>query len=167
MIKICDNCNKEYKTNKKEQKCCSRDCRNEFNKKNGKVSKSEKRRLEWEQMEHSKICPICNSEFELSQQFRFKKYCSKSCRQKAERVIGCKRDTDLKYKDEIRFDGNREKALQRDNYECQMCNNKSNLIVHHIDCSGQSDNVNNELDNLTTLCRKCHINLHKILNKKK
>ena len=38
-------------------------------------------------------------------------------------------------------------------------------VVHHIDCSGQTDEPNNDVDNLTTLCRRCHINLHKLIDK--
>lgn len=162
MIKICEECGKEFE-GKSFSKYCDPICRDNKNKRTKNVSKSKKRAIAWEQMEHKKICPICNSEFEITQQHRGKKYCSDKCRRKAERVFGTKTDVDLKYKDEIRFSGNREKALQRDKYECQMCNNKTQLVVHHKDCSGQSDNPNNELDNLITLCRKCHINLHKIL----
>ena len=49
----------------------------------------------------------------------------------------------------------------RDNYTCQICKinqNKLNykLHVHHID----SDKLNNNLSNLISLCRSCHIKTH-------
>ena len=56
-------------------------------------------------------------------------------------------------------------VLERDEYTCTMCGAKKDLVVHHIDCSGQTDEPNNDVDNLTTLCRRCHINLHKLIDK--
>ena len=68
-----------------------------------------------------------------------------------------------KAKDNYFFDGNREKALQRDNYTCQHCQTSENLQVHHIDGKGTTtprDQRNNALDNLITLCRSCHTKEH-------
>ncbi len=45
--------------------------------------------------------------------------------------------------------------LERDNYTCQCPNCKNNfnyLIIHHIDY----DKKNNNLENLITLCNRCH-----------
>lgn len=36
--------------------------------------------------------------------------------------------------------------------ECEVCKTESNLCVHHID----GDHNNNDLDNLTWVCYKCH-----------
>lgn len=55
-------------------------------------------------------------------------------------------------------------ALDRDNHTCQLCGRTKNLVVHHIDCSGNLDNykpANNNLSNLQTLCKKCHPVKHK------
>lgn len=63
----------------------------------------------------------------------------------------------------------KEEIRKRDNYICQDCGisgkehtKKFNekLSVHHID----EDGTNNALDNMTTLCRACHIKLHKTKN---
>ena len=73
----------------------------------------------------------------------------------------------------IRFGGNRYLALERDNYQCQHCGmsreqhfilfNKS-LTVDHIDKNGiNSKEKNNDLDNLMTLCFRCHARKDKIL----
>lgn len=60
------------------------------------------------------------------------------------------------------FGGNREEALQRDDYKCTICGNiGKRLAVHHIDESGKSENPNNELGNLQTLCQVCHTRLHR------
>lgn len=52
-------------------------------------------------------------------------------------------------------------AIIRDNYKCRDCGNGHlKLIVHHIDESRTSGNLNNNLDNLVTLCRTCHSKRH-------
>ena len=58
--------------------------------------------------------------------------------------------------------------LHRDDYICQHCKNKNknvHLEVHHI--VFRSDNGSDEPDNLITLCKKCHDDLHKGLIKLK
>ena len=164
MLKICEVCGKEYE-GKSFSKYCSPKCKKKKNNATAQKKRSEKRKQEWEQLEHIKQCPVCGKEFELKQTHRTQKYCCAECRRKAERLYGHKRETDLVYKDKIRFDGNRSKALERDEYTCTMCGAKKDLVVHHIDCSGQTDEPNNDVDNLTTLCRRCHINLHKLIDK--
>lgn len=55
------------------------------------------------------------------------------------------------------------KCLERDGLKCQRCGTTVGLDVHHIDGKSLSlagDNTNNELDNLQTLCHKCHLKLH-------
>jgi len=60
----------------------------------------------------------------------------------------------------------KEKIRKRDNYICQECNltQKQSLIkyneilsVHHID----GNDTNNNSNNMITLCRGCHIKIHK------
>ena len=54
-------------------------------------------------------------------------------------------------------------ALKRDNYLCQDCKVENlDLIVHHVDESRKNGwrSMNNNLDNLITLCRKCHAVRH-------
>src|SRR5258708_34981357 len=50
----------------------------------------------------------------------------------------------------------RDQAVKRDNFTCQICGSKKNLIVHHYD----GDRLNNILSNLVTLCRECHPTVH-------
>ncbi len=71
-----------------------------------------------------------------------------------------------KSRDRVLFGGNRIKALERDNYECQNCSmtQEQNIVlfgrsitVHHIDGNGRGcENPNNDMDNLITLCFRCH-----------
>lgn len=70
-----------------------------------------------------------------------------------------------KFRRESRHFGlNRELALSRDGHRCQVCGcaDLKKLTVHHKDENGRpSDAPNNTLDNLQTLCRACHINVHR------
>lgn len=61
----------------------------------------------------------------------------------------------------------RKKALKRDNYECSHCGiserehkrkHAQGLHVHHIIM--RSNGGSNYVDNLLTLCRDCHIEVH-------
>ena len=57
------------------------------------------------------------------------------------------------------FTNSKNACLNRDNYKCRCCGlKKGTLEVHHIiyKSKGGSD----DLDNLITLCRKCHKDLH-------
>lgn len=68
-------------------------------------------------------------------------------------------------RDKNNFGGNRENALIRDNYTCQSCGKTKEdgkkIIVHHIDGNGWAkDNMNNELENMITLCVQCHMDIH-------
>lgn len=48
-------------------------------------------------------------------------------------------------------------VLQRDNYTCQRCKKQPKISdVHHIIPLGESDGGTNDLDNLISLCPKCH-----------
>lgn len=48
-------------------------------------------------------------------------------------------------------------VLNRDSHICQKCGSDEKVIVHHID----SNDDNNEIANLITLCNKCHLDLHR------
>ena len=71
-----------------------------------------------------------------------------------------------KASDNYYFGGNRDAALERDNYTCQHCGSKGDLQVHHIDGNGTTtlkEHRNNVLENLQTLCRGCHTRVHSLL----
>jgi len=58
--------------------------------------------------------------------------------------------------------GNYLKALRRDNYRCTACSRTKYLVVHHRDANRKNDDLNN----LITLCQKCHNIVHNPLNRK-
>lgn len=60
------------------------------------------------------------------------------------------------------FDGMREIILERDKHKCTVCNSTDKLVVHHKDFNGRgNENPNNSEDNLVTLCKRCHIAIHR------
>ena len=46
---------------------------------------------------------------------------------------------------------------------CTKCGSKNDVCIHHIDLNP----LNNEIDNLQALCRRCHTDLHKIIRIKR
>lgn len=56
----------------------------------------------------------------------------------------------------------RAEAFKRDGYKCRKCGSTENMIIHHIDNSRKNgkEKINNNLDNLITLCRICHAKIH-------
>ena len=65
-------------------------------------------------------------------------------------------------------DRNREIVRIRDNHTCQICGKVwkegyRRFDVHHLDCdytkSRKADNLDNEWDNMITVCHMCHLRL--------
>jgi len=75
------------------------------------------------------------------------------------------------------FGGMRDEVLERDNWSCVDCgmNNEQHIIIfgrrlniHHKDGNGQSSKKpNNNINNLETLCVRCHGKKHGNKNTKK
>lgn len=75
------------------------------------------------------------------------------------------------------FGGNRNAVIERDEGLCQSCGKVAN-IIHHIDNTGIGgkfktgvsgrlrDDINNSLDNLIVLCKRCHADIHRLGNRK-
>lgn len=64
-------------------------------------------------------------------------------------------------REERYFASRRGEVLARDGYQCAVCGSTVNLVVHHRDGKGRGHATpNNELDNLVTVCRKCHPTKH-------
>jgi 5-methylcytosine-specific restriction endonuclease McrA len=51
-------------------------------------------------------------------------------------------------------------ALKRDGFKCVSCGERSCLDVHHV--LAVKDGGQDEPNNLVTLCKSCHILMHKI-----
>jgi len=160
--RICPVCNSEFVPESSTQKYCSANCyRIVKNNKRNKFSREELNRNE------IKKCLVCGESFETNNRTMTKKYCSDDCRRKAERIFGSKNQTDLEYHNQRKFSGKKYDILKRDEYKCQMCGSERQLIIHHLDETGNLDNPNNADDNLITLCRSCHAKLHGLNNRVK
>ena len=55
----------------------------------------------------------------------------------------------------------RSKTLKRDGNKCYLCGSDENLVVHHILYRRYHKDQTLNLDNLITVCRKCHYKIHK------
>jgi len=55
-----------------------------------------------------------------------------------------------------KYGGNYLKVLERDNFKCQNCYKMVSLCVHHKD----GNKKNNDIENLITLCKRCHRLVH-------
>lgn len=99
--------------------------------------------------------------------WRWRRYCSEKCSRKVsgrafaerypERILANEKKQRNK-----RLGGNWFAALERDGHKCQMCGTTRALHVHHLDGSGETDSPNHQLENLQTLCRSCHKQVHTI-----
>ena len=81
-----------------------------------------------------------------------------------ERISKTLKDKELKGEKSLAWKGgclsyNKSLALKRDNYICQKCgmNDKEVLIVDHIIPVVTNRDLQNDLDNLMTLCGNCHV----------
>ena len=74
-----------------------------------------------------------------------------------------------RFEDKRYFGGKKQEVLERDNWTCQECGmtNEQHILlfgrgisVHHKDGKGRnSEEKNNDLNNLITLCLRCHSRL--------
>lgn len=57
----------------------------------------------------------------------------------------------------------REEVYKRDDYTCQVCNERSTLLnAHHLNSWDTHESERFDTDNGITLCEKCHIEFHKL-----
>lgn len=71
----------------------------------------------------------------------------------------------------VSLNGNRIRVLERDQFTCQLCRANPTKTIHHIDGSGwdqtrrrPAKGANNTMENLITLCTKCHDCLERFLS---
>jgi hypothetical protein len=55
----------------------------------------------------------------------------------------------------------RQLVFLRDNYTCKICGSKHNLHCHHYEGVWQNQLMSADVDMCITLCKKCHIKVHK------
>ena len=55
--------------------------------------------------------------------------------------------------------GIRRAVLDRDGYRCRLCGRAGRFEIHHL--TPVAAGGGNELENLATLCRHCHLEIHR------
>ena len=169
----CAICGDEFLAKRSDTKYCSEKCKT----RNETIQRATKKRESYKPV--IKKCLVCKDAFTANIRNPYQIYCSDICLRQAmhkravetgrkkeeyrrykEKYAELKRKTDLAHKDKIRFSSNKKHVLERDGFKCTECGKEKGLIIHHKDHSGSSENPNNEMDNLVTLCRSCHMRHH-------
>ncbi len=80
------------------------------------------------------------------------------------------KDRWIQLHDKRNYGGNREKALKRDGYICQKCGLSREDSINELDRDLYVERINNkgnyEINNLISVCRKCHIKkINKMMRK--
>jgi len=164
----CDWCEKEIfkspsRLKEYDHYFCSRNCFYKWESENNKGSNC----ALWKGGKVEVKCEYCDETYKVTPSRKGEsRFCSRECYQKwqSDNLSGAnsyqwKGGVDEYTRKRINADGdwrkNRKKALKRDNEQCQFCNSKNNLEVHHI--LPVRDGGTNNIGNLITLCRVCHM----------
>lgn len=89
-------------------------------------------------------------------------YCSDGCKEscpiygKIKYPKGFKKGTSREVSSYLRH-----LCFERDNWECQKCHTTKNLHCHHISGYTQNKILANDIENVITLCKECHKEVHK------
>lgn len=140
MLKKCLICGKEFKIPPSRfhtaKSCSNPKCIYESHlRSNRRTTKKLKKRL-------IKICIYCGKEYEIQKSRENKtKYCGRSCKAKAEKP---------------RYIDGRATYRKFLKTNCEDCKSKIKLQIHHKDKNRKNNNINN----LITLCSKCHKKYH-------
>jgi len=150
---------------------CSRECKDENLR--GKTGEDA---VGWEDATETFECQNCGDDFEEYPYRNQTLYCSESCYREASKEIFAGDNNPAWRGGRVdnygpNWDEQRSKALDRDDHSCQQCGVEQSatdtpLHVHHEKRLGWFKEEydapewykrGNELDNLTTLCRSCHM----------
>lgn len=151
--KVCEYCGKAFtvrgKARIKAARFCSISCAGKWQHENNPIKS---KRID-------KVCENCGETFKIwphenrvitkgNRTRRPPRFCCTKCR----REWYSKNTTDLSIL--------RERAYDRDGGRCVDCDGRRYLETHHVD----GDPTHNVLENLVTVCKKCHIKRHVILS---
>jgi len=184
---MCETCGQEFSHKPSEKrKFCSNDCMMEFRSKNATglpsfdvyseqiVFAVENRRAETDQRVIEVKCAYCGRWHTPSNQtmnatlsgsrnqnFDLKFYCSAECKQECPIFRQQKYPKGFKKASSREVDPHlRQMCLERDEWECQKCGATESLHSHHIEGAVQNKMISNDLDNVITLCKACHKEVH-------
>lgn len=150
--RICEWCNKVYwvyaYTQKANRKYCTRECY--LDKKRDEAEKK------YELQRIKKVCNHCGFAF-LPKKYsgNRQEYCSKACYRKQKWVENGRHKRGY---NELRND-----VLEKYSETCQLCGKKKDRMeVHHLDSIRYDGDLNNDMSNMTLLCKKCHYAIHHV-----
>lgn len=126
-VKVCVNCNEEYKMHAPDGKYCSYECRLEYNQKQREV--------------YNKKCKECGKWFSTTNRIKF--FCSTGCKDKSHyrKKETIRRERILK-NGRVDWDISIERLMKRDKGVCHLCGNKVNLNLDtNDDYYGSVDHV--------------------------
>lgn len=149
VMSVCECCGKEFEVkesvkNKGYARFCSWECRTNIlvGKEHPSFTGSEE------------VCLNCGKSFLVKKSQKDKgagKYCSLECKYEADRIF---EQNGGKFYSLAIWREIRKKCYERDNNSCTQCGSSENLHAHHI-IPRRAGGVD-ELENLVTLCAKCH-----------
>ena len=147
---------------------CSRKCYIVYWKK--RIGQKGKNHWKWKGGKINSICANCGKNFSIRRKGKNRKYkfCSKNCLHiwLEGRFVGTK-NPNWKgsppgiSRNESKSIKWRRAVFERDNWTCQKCGSKKDLNAHHIKSYAKFPKLRYRLNNGITLCKKCHIEIHK------
>jgi ferredoxin len=181
---VCVVCGERFIAKRSDAMYCSEKCKHFIENENVKTKRAA---TDWKAILQPKKCEFCGNDFIPNKHnYAWVKYCSQKCLNRAmsKQSIesGKKKINRIRYREKHReqinkhdrdyinretFSGNRQLALERDEFKCVMCGSEQNLHIHHKDETGifsvgDKEKINNDLENLITLCASCHRKVHSI-----
>ena len=159
--KICLHCSSEFLVHKDgnlAQKYCGKECQ---------LSAKNKIRIDAvASRRKTKLCEHCGTEFVADKYAAHKqRFCSNECRSKSRNkqqyLSGASR-SQIRNAHRYDFKQIRPQVLERDGNKCTICGSTEKLHAHHWDNTGGTEQANNDLSNLTTMCDVCHYAIHNI-----
>lgn len=159
--KTCLHCGKEFlihENGNMARKYCGDECQ--------LAVKADRALRKNEALRTAKQCPECGNAFMPGKYTAHKQiYCSLDCRKKAINKAHYKSGMDgAKKRNTYKqiFREVRPQVLERDCNKCVICGSTEKLHAHHWDNSGGTEQANNDLSNLVTMCDVCHYAIHNI-----
>lgn len=147
----CAQCGAVFQPKRQGSLFCSKKCRQKYDYQKHKARYSEYNKQRYlENLEYRKIK---RKEYYAKNRTQALEY-SRRWRDKNKKEYLAKNSN---YHDRVRFGGLRDGILSG-NEQCSICGSMNKLVVHHVD----HNKDHNATENLIVLCRKCHINEHRM-----
>lgn len=154
---VCGTTLTKYPSDVSDHTFCSQECRSEFQREQWTGEKNPR----YNGGKIEAVCDTCGQTYKDSRskiERTDSTFCSKECVYKSERKESYHATMEQMTRSG-KWKRTREKAIQRDNGQCQECGFDGNLHVHHITPLSEGGEPF-DLENLLTLCQTCHLNAY-------